>query len=80
MLEEMAEVVALVVMGVQAAAESIPSPSDSDDEIRLVMALLIAVAAVALLGTLIYWVRSGDRPPADEGDSPGGPESEDTLG
>ena len=68
--------VALVVMGVEAAAQ----PSSSDSEVRLVMALLIAVAAVALLGTLVYWVRSGDRPPADEGDSPGAPEPEDTLG
>ena len=75
MLKEMAEVIALVVMGVQAAAQ----PSSSDSEVRLVMALLVAVAAVTLLGTLVYWVRSGDRPSADEGDSPDGPESEDTL-
>lgn len=59
---------------------SFPSPSDSDDEVRLVMALLIAVAAVALLGTFVYWVRTGDSPPSDHGDSPDSPEPEDTLG
>ncbi|WP_419917722.1 hypothetical protein [Candidatus Poriferisocius sp.] len=37
-----------------------PSPGNSDEEVRVVLALLIAVAAVALLGTLIYWVRTGD--------------------
>ncbi|WP_419926698.1 hypothetical protein [Candidatus Poriferisocius sp.] len=57
-----------------------PSPSDSDDEVRLVMALLIAVAVIALLGTLVYWVRTGDSPRLGSGDSPDGPEPEDTLG
>ena len=44
------------------------------------MALLIAVAAVALLGTFVYWVRTGDRRPPGNGDSPDATESEDTLG
>lgn len=57
-----------------------PSPSDSDDEVRLVMALLIAVAVIALLGTLIYWVRTGDSPRLGGGDSSDSPEPEDTLG
>ena len=57
-----------------------PSPSDSDDEIRVVMALLIAVAAVALLGTLVYWVRTGDRSRPDPGDEADGANPEDTLG
>lgn len=59
---------------------SIPSPSDSDDEIRLVMALLIAVAVIALLGTFVYWVRTGDRSSAANGDSPDSSEADDTLG
>ena len=59
---------------------SIPSPSDSDDEVRLVMALLIAVAAVSLLGTFVYWVRTGDSSPSGHGDSPDSPEPEGTLG
>lgn len=33
---------------------------DSDDEVRLVIAMLIGVAVIALLGTFIYWVRSGE--------------------
>lgn len=57
-----------------------PSPSDSDDEVRLVMALLIAVAVVALLGTLVYWVRTGDSPRPGSVDSSDSPEPEDTLG
>ena len=57
-----------------------PSPSDSDDEVRLVMALLIAVAVIALLGTLVYWVRTGDSTRLGGGDSPDSPEPEDTLG
>ena len=58
---------------------SVPSPPDSDDEIRLVMALLIAVAVVALLGTLIYWVRTGDSHRSRGGDPSDSPEPEDTL-
>jgi len=56
-----------------------PSPSDSDDEVRLVMALLIAVAAVALLGTFVYWVRTGDNSTSGRRDSPDNAEPEDTL-
>lgn len=59
---------------------SVPSPSDSDDEIRLVMALLIAVAVIALLGTFVYWVRAGDTPRKGRRDSPDSPERDDTLG
>ena len=59
---------------------SIPFPSDSDDEVRLVMALLIAVAAAALLGTFVYWVRTGDSTPSNHDDSPESAEPEDTLG
>ena len=44
------------------------------------MALLIAVAVIALLGTLIYWVRTGDSPRLGGGDSSDSPEPEDTLG
>ena len=44
------------------------------------MALLIAVAVIALLGTLIYWVRTGDSPRPGGGDSSDRPEPEDTLG
>ncbi len=69
-----------VAQAEQPGAEPIPSPSDSDDEVRLVMALLIAVAAVALLGTLVYWVRTGDRPAKDDADAPDRLEPEDTLG
>ena len=59
---------------------SVPSPSDSDDEIRLVMALLIAVAVIALLGTFVYWVRAGDTPRRSRKDSPDSPVADDTLG
>lgn len=59
---------------------SIPSPSDSDDEIRLVMALLIAVAVIALLGTFVYWVRAGDSPRRGRADSSDSSEADDTLG
>ena len=62
------------------AAEAVPEPASSDSEVRLVMALLIAVAAVALLGTFVYWVRTGDRRPPGNDDSPDATESEDTLG
>ena len=62
------------------AAEAVSEPSSSDSEVRLVMALLIAVAAVALLGTLVYWVRTGDRRPPDQDDSLEAAEPEDTLG
>ena len=58
----------------------VPSPSDSDDEIRCVMALLIAVAVIALLGTFVYWVRAGDSPPRGQDDRPDRPERTDTLG
>lgn len=64
----------------QPDAGSVPSPSDSDDEIRLVMALLIAVAVIALLGTFVYWVRSGDSPRRGHRDSSDSPEADDTLG
>lgn len=64
----------------QPDTEGVPSPSDSDDEIRLAMALLITVAAVALLGTLVYWVRTGDSHRSRNRDSPSSPEREDTLG
>ena len=63
-----------------ADTEAIPPPPDSDDEVRLVMALLISVAAAALLGTFIYWVRTGDRSASGHGCSPDRPEPEDTLG
>lgn len=58
---------------------SVPSPSDSDDEIQLVMALLIAVAVIALLGTFVYWVRTGDSSRRVDEDPPGGSGSQDTL-
>ena len=64
----------------QAEAESTPSPSDSDDEIQLVMALLIAVAVIALLGTFVYWVRTGDGPRRGDEEPPGGSGPQDTLG
>lgn len=57
-----------------------PPPSDSDDEVRLVMALLIAVAVVALLGTFVYWVRTGDRRPIRRDQSLDSSGSGDTLG
>ena len=69
-----------VTQAEQSETEAIPSPSDSDDEIRLAMALLITVAAVALLGTFVYWVRSGDSHRSRNRDSSGSPEREDTLG
>ena len=59
---------------------ALAAPSDSDDEIRLVMALLIAVAVIALLGTFVYWVRTGDTAHPDREDSPNSAGSEDTLG
>lgn len=62
------------------AAEAVPEPASSDREVRLVMALLIAVAAVSLLGTFVYWVRTGDRRPSGEDDLPDAVEPEDTLG
>lgn len=65
---------------VQFDTGSVPSPSDSDDEIRLVMALLIAVAVIALLGTFVYWVRTGDSSRRADEDPPDRPEPEDTLG
>ena len=64
----------------QSDTGSVPSPSDSDDEIRLVMALLIAVAVIALLGTFIYWVRAGDTLRRGRKDSPDSPAADDTLG
>lgn len=64
----------------QPDTQSIPSPSDSDDEIRLVMALLIAVAVIALLGTFVYWVRTGDSSRRGDGDPPDISGPEDTLG
>ena len=65
---------------VQEQPAEAPQPSDSDDEVRLVMALLIAVAVIALLGTLVYWVRTGDSARRGGGDSSDSPEPEDTLG
>ena len=44
------------------------------------MALLIAVAAASLLGTFVYWVRTGDSTPSNHDDSPESAEPEDTLG
>lgn len=70
----------LVAQVEQPDTRSAPSPSDSDDEIRLVMALLIAVAVIALLGTFIYWVRTGDRLRRGRDDSRNSPEAGDTLG
>lgn len=64
----------------QTEAEPIPSPSDSDDEIQLVMALLIAVAVIALLGTFVYWVRTGDGSRRGNEDPPDISEPQDTLG
>lgn len=64
----------------QPEAESIPSPADSDDEIQLVMALLIAVAVIALLGTFVYWVRTGDGPRRGDEDPPDISRPEDTIG
>ena len=64
----------------QLEAESIPSPSDSDDEIQLVMALLIAVAVIALLGTFVYWVRTGDSSRRGDEEPSGGAGPQDTLG
>lgn len=69
-----------VAQGEQSDAETLPRPSKSDDEVRLAMALLIAVAAVALLGTFVYWVRSGDSRSSGAGNPQGGPEAEDTIG
>jgi len=69
-----------VAQAEQPDTEAVPSPSDSDDEIRLAMALLITVAAVALLGTFVYWVRTGDSHRSRNRDSPSSPEREDTLG
>ena len=63
----------------QLDTEAVSSPSDSDDEIRLAMALLITVAAVALLGTFVYWVRTGDSHRSRNRDLSGGREREDTL-
>ncbi len=34
---------------------------DSADEVRLFIALLLGIAVVALLGTFIYWIRSGEQ-------------------
>ncbi len=59
---------------------SVPPPSDSDDEIQLVMALLIAVAVIALLGTFVYWVRTGDSSRRTDEDPPDSREPQDTLG
>ena len=59
---------------------SVPSPSDSDDEIQLVMALLIAVAVIALLGTFVYWVRTGDSSRRGDEEPPSGADPQDTLG
>ena len=70
----------LVAQSEQPETGSVPSPSDSDDEIRLVMALLIAVAVIALLGTFVYWVRAGDTPRKGRKDSPDSPVTDDTLG
>lgn len=64
----------------QPEAEPIPSPSDSDDEIQLVMALLIAVAVIALLGTFVYWVRTGDSSRRGDEDTPDISGPQDTLG
>lgn len=64
----------------QTDTASNPSPSDSDDEIRLVMALLIAVAVIALLGTFVYWVRTGDSSRRADEDPPDTSGPEDTLG
>ena len=64
----------------QPEAEPISSPSDSDDEIRLVMALLIAVAVIALLGTFVYWVRTGDSSRTGDEDPPDNSGPQDTLG
>ena len=69
-----------VAQGEQSDTPSAPSPPKSDNEVRLVMALLIAVAAVALLGTFVYWVRTGDSAPSDRGDSRESPTPQDTLG
>jgi len=55
-------------------------PSDSDDEVRLVMALLIAVAVIALLGTFVYWVRVGAAPRRGRQGPPDSPAAGDTLG
>ena len=63
----------------QPEVESIPPPSDSDDEIRLVMALLIAVAVIALLGTFVYWVRTGDSSQRGNEDPPDSFGPEDTI-
>ena len=69
-----------VVQADQPDTEPVPSPSDSDDEIRLVIALLIVVAVIALLGTFIYWVRTGGSRPPRYDDSPDSSGSGDTLG
>lgn len=64
----------------QPGAESVPPPSDSDDEVQLVMALLIAVAVIALLGTFVYWVRTGDSSRRGDEDPPDFSGPQDTLG
>lgn len=74
------ELVGDVVQAQGSDDESNPAPSDSDDEVRLVTALLIAVAAVALLGTFIYWVRTGDTPAPGNDDARDSTESGGTLG
>ena len=43
------------------------------------MALLIAVAVIALLGTFVYWVRAGDTPRKSQKDPRDSPEADDTL-
>ncbi len=69
-----------VAQSEQSDTGSVPSPSDSDDEIQLVMALLIAVAVIALLGTFVYWVRTGDSSRRTDEDPPDSREPQDTLG
>jgi len=64
----------------QQEVKPIPSPSDSDDEIQLVMALLIAVAVIALLGTFVYWVRTGDGSRKGDEEPPDISGPQDTLG
>ncbi len=70
----------LIAQAEQSDTEAVPSPSDSDDEIRLVIALLITVAVIALLGTFIYWVRTGESRTSRHDQSPDSTEAGDTLG
>ncbi len=67
----------------QAEEPSAQTPSSldkSDSEVRVVLAVLIGVAAVALLGTFVYWVRTGDSSPTSSCHPADRSDDEGTLG